>query len=107
MSLYKEYQKDMYDRNVLENEYGFISYKKYDDSSLYVHSFFVSKQYRQLGTARKLYKELLVLEKPSLVSAYIDLTTVDPELPLKVFLHEGFKIINANETSITIVKEIE
>ena len=105
-SLYAKFQKELYGRKIIENEYGFILYSKFDDGSVYAHSLYVVPEERSKGKGKELERQLIEKEKPTVIFSYIDLTTNNPSLSVKAHLAVGYKIFTANETAITMRKEL-
>lgn len=106
MSLYGRFQAELYNRKIIENEFGFILYSKFDDNSVYAHALYVLPEERSKGKGRQLERLLIEREKPSVIFSYIDLTTNNPSLSVKAHLAVGYEIFCANETAITMKKEI-
>lgn len=106
MSLYGRFQKELYGREIIEDEFGFILYSKFDDNSVYAHSLYVLPEKRNEGKGRELEARLIEKERPSVIYSYIDLTTNNPDLSIKAHFGAGYSIFAANETAITMKKEI-
>jgi GNAT superfamily N-acetyltransferase len=106
MSLYGRFQAELYGRKIIENEFGFILYSKFDDNSVYAHSLYVLPERRHEGKGRELEEALIEREKPSVIFSYIDLTTNNPTLSVKAHLAVGYEIFSANESAITMRKEL-
>ena len=106
MELYANYCKEMYGRDIISDEHGFIVYKAYEDRSLYIHAIYVNEGKRQDGHAYKLEKAVIDKENPSSVFCYVDLTTNNPDLSLSVILAAGYKVFNTTSESIMLKKEM-
>ncbi|MCK9370535.1 hypothetical protein M0R04_11545 [Candidatus Dojkabacteria bacterium] len=106
MELYATYLKELYGRDIIYNDHAFITYNAYEDNSLYIHSIYVKDEYRALGEGSKLEQELILKYKPLLVTCFVDLTTGDPTLSLKVILSRGYIIDVVDNTKITLFKNL-
>ena len=106
MKMYAEYCKEMYGRDVLVDEHGFIVYKLYEDNSLYIHAIYVDKEKRQKGYGRYLEEKIINKEKASSVYCYVDLTTDNPELSLKSILMGGYTVHSSNSETIVLKKDL-
>jgi hypothetical protein len=71
--MWKEYQKEKYDRDTIENEHGFINYNKHDDGSVYINILYVKKKERDKGTGKELEKMLIKKEEPTMIFCDIDM----------------------------------
>lgn len=105
MQLYVDYCKEMYDRDVIFNDKSFVSYKYFEDGSLYVHSLFTSPEHRRSNQSLSLLNTLLEKYSPSVITCYVDVTTNNPNLSLQLLLQQGFKIYESSPTAISLVKE--
>ncbi len=106
MNMYKDYCREMYDRDVLIDEHGFIVYKIYEDNSLYIHAIYVEKDKRKEGYGRYLEQKVINKENVSSVYCYVDLTTSNPELSLKSILMGGYTIHASDQEKIVLRKDI-
>lgn len=106
MDMYNRYCKEMYGRDVLVEEHGFIVYKIYEDNSLYIHAIYVDKDKRKEGYGRYLEQKVINKENPSSVFCYVDLTTNNPELSLKSILMGGYNIHNTTSETIILKKNV-
>ena len=102
--MYALYQKELYGREVFEDEDGFIMYSKYDDNSIYLHAIFVKPEKRRKGAGTNLEKKIIDSLKPSVAFCYVDLTTNNPTLSLNSILSAGYTIFSASEVSIVLRK---
>ncbi len=105
--MYKEVQKELYDRDVYETEHGFIVYQAFEDGSLYLHLLYVKDNLRGNGVGTQIVDEVVELTKSKVLISYVDLTTKNPELSIKAHLGYGMKIRKSDETSITFYKELK
>lgn len=106
MKLYKEYCKEMYGREVLSEDKGFIVYTSFEDNSLYIHSVYVTEDMRGTNYYRELENKLIQQEKPTSIYCYVDLTTNNPTQSLKAILKAGYEITSSNKESIILKREL-
>ena len=57
--MYKDFNKEQFDRDTLECDEGFIIYSKYPDNSIYIHILYVKPEYRKKGTGSGLEQKLI------------------------------------------------
>ena len=107
MNLYKLYQLEKYGRIVKENEHGFISYRLFDDSSLYIETLYIKPESRGSGKAQDLEKLVIQEENPKVIICDIDINSNNCEEPLSKFLHCGYKILKCNSERITLYKKVK
>lgn len=62
MSLYGDYIKESFSRNIVETEYGFATYEFLDDKICTVDGF-IKPEFRKLGYARKMMDEIVKIGK--------------------------------------------
>lgn len=104
--MYASFQKEMYGRETMCNEHGFITYKCFEDMSLYIHSIYVKENRRDLHIGKNMVDGLVEITKCTKIYSYVDLTTNNPELSIKAHLGYGFKIHKTAQETISFVKEI-
>lgn len=104
--LYRKYQAELYNRKVISNDNGFILYNVYNDDSLYIHGIYVDSDARGKNAAEKLEAELIELHNPKVITCYVDLTTNNPELSLKVILARGYTVYAADQYGIKLMREL-
>lgn len=105
--LYKLYQAEKYNRKVIEDEDGFISYNVYDDGSLYIETLFVRAEARNKGKGSELEQRVIEKEKPSLLICDIDLKSSNPEITLVQFIRKAkYKILRVEEDKIVLYKNL-
>lgn len=106
MKLYEGYCKEMYGRDMLYNENGFIVYKFFEDGSLYIHSIYTSPESRGKGAYLEIEQELIDKVNPKSIFCYVDTTTSNPTLSLKAILKSGYSIFSTTTESIMLKKDI-
>lgn len=104
--MYSDFQKEMYGRDTLHTEHGFVVYKAYEDMSLYIHAIYVKKSRRDLKIGSEMVDHIVESTKCNKIYSYVDLTTENPELSIKAHLGYGFKVHKATQDSMSFVKEI-
>ena len=107
MRLYTDYCKEMYGRDVIAYEHGFIVYKLYTDNSLYIHAIYVDEDKRGTDYYRRLEYSALKETQPDSVYCYVDLTTVNPDQSLRAIMKAGYKIWKSTPESIMLLKELK
>lgn len=107
MNLYIEAQKELYSREVICNDDGYIVFKPLKDNSMYIHMIYVTKDKRKSNVGISLLNTVIEKYKPNSIIGYVDLTTTNPELSISTHIHNGAKIIESTPTSITFYKELK
>jgi len=105
--MWKAYQKEKYNREVIENDDGFINYVKYDDGSVYINILYVKKESRNKGTGKELERKLIEKEKPTLIFCDIDMESIGWELALiQIVTQAHYKYESTVGKRIVLYKEI-
>lgn len=108
MDYYKKYQQELYGRDILETEHGFIIYKFFpEDSLLYIHSLYIDERFRKLSIGKNLEQSLIDSLKPDRCLCYVDLETRNPELSLKAILAANYNILKVDSNKIVLEKRIK
>ena len=106
--MWKKYQLEKYGRKVIEDEFGFITYIRHNDDSLYINILFVEKESRNKGKGKELERRLIEKEKPSLIFCDIDMESVGWELALiQIVTQAGYKYDSTIGKRIILYKEIK
>lgn len=106
-SLYSKYQKELYGRETITHEnYGFMTYKVYDDNSIYIHGLYIDPQYRRFNVSGELEKQVIEKHNPTVIYCYVDMTTLHPEQSLGCIMKNGYNIVECDSTKIVLRKEI-
>lgn len=103
--MYADYCKDMYNRDVLVEEHGFVVYQKFEDNSLYIHALYVDRDKRGDGYSLYLEEKLIEKETPDVCFCYVDLTTKNPTLSLKLILLGGYEIYESSSQTVSLKKD--
>jgi ribosomal protein S18 acetylase RimI-like enzyme len=108
MSLYADYVSEIRDLQVIEKDYGYITYNVQQDS-VYIEELFIAKSHRQSGLGQELghmvesfarergFKKLLCTVVP---------TNKGSTYALSCYLKYGFKLDSATNNFILLVKEL-
>ena len=104
--MWKEFQKEQFNRETLECEEGFVTYSIYDDGSCYIHIMYVSPKYRSLGIGKRLEQILIKKHNLTSLSCYVDLTSQKPEISLRAIIGAGYKVVSASSEKIVLTKVI-
>ena len=107
MELYANYCKEMYGRDIITDEYGFIVYTAFEDDSLYIHSVYVTEEKRGTNYYTYLEDKVISKEEPTSIFCYVDLTTKNPTQSLKAILKAGYEIVDSNKESLMLKREID
>lgn len=107
-SLYGQYIKERDETEILEKEFGYITYKILNNE-LHVFNLFVVKDQRNTGLGFKLCKELETLAKEkgctrAMTTVVLGISTQTEAL--KFHLRYGLKLLSANKDYIILGKEI-
>lgn len=108
MNLYAAYVKEREGKDVLKNENGFITYKIIGQE-LFLADMFLVKKARGSEVVSQFIEKLVQIGKDnkcSHISANIHLADSGANRTLKAALKLGFKLINANNNILVIVKEV-
>ena len=102
MSDYGDYIKELYGKEIIENEYGFATYKIFDTGELYVEDMYIKPECRKDGSILKFIRgitKVAVENKCDRVTCCVFLTANKPEEPLRWMLHLGFKIASCMDNN--------
>lgn len=108
MSLYADYIKERENKECIDNEYGFITYK-ISGADSYIVDFYVRPEYRRTGKGTELANLAAEAAKASrctrLLGSVIPDTNNSTE-SMKALMWYGFKLLWARENFIMLFKEI-
>lgn len=107
MSLYADYVKETRDAKCIETDKGFIEYSAPKDGVIYICSIYVIPEERRKGYGAVLENKLVEEEKPVTLLCDVQLQYANPELSLKAILARDYKILEANEKTIRLYKQLE
>lgn len=103
--MYKEFQKEQFNRDTIEVDNGFVTYNYYpEDHSLYIHIIYVKPEHRNEDISYNL--ELALIEKysPKEIYCYVDFSSENPELSLIAILKRKYKICSSNNEKMILRK---
>lgn len=104
MSNFADCMRERYGYEVIEHEYGFITYKLEGDICR-AFEIFVPVEMRGGDAWRELWQELInicVLSRVKSVLGFVDLTKADPTTRLRAYLRNGATVKGAVNNIITI-----
>lgn len=108
LTKYARYIKEKANHELIENDFGFITYEV-GQNSVHIHDLWVDPDYRRQGISRKLVS--LVIEEGKkngceYLTSCVQLRTRDATKTLKAQIEFGFVVVGANENEIKLAKEI-
>lgn len=106
--MYKEYWKETFGRDVVENESGFASYKITGDYC-YIVDIYVKPEYRKMNIASKLADKICVIAKERKckhVIGTVNLQSSDPTRSMAVLIGYGMKIHTQDTNTTVLIKDI-
>jgi hypothetical protein len=107
MKKYAAYLKEKYNRELIENEYGFIEYEVYEDRSLYIYTLFVTEEGRNNGQGKGFEDIVIEKENPSVIFCDIDKYSNDWVLALvSICKKANYKVFNDMEDKVILYKEL-
>lgn len=108
MSMYAEYLKEREDKNVLENEHGFIVFKYFDEFT-YIIDIYVRPEARKSHVASDLANEVCTISR-ALSKKYIvgsvDVRAAGATDSLKVLLAYGMRVDSVDGQVIYFKKDL-
>lgn len=104
---YIDSQKELYGRDALVFNEGFLIYKAFEDKSLYIHLAYVEPLKRNLGLITTMTDKLVEITETETIHSYVDLTTEVAELSVQAHIGYGFKIVKAINNSLYFIKEVK
>lgn len=107
MKKWQAYLLEKYNRKVIENRYGFISYSIYDDDSCYIETLFVLEKYRNKGKGKELEALLIEKENPWVIYCDVDKHSNGWENVILILTKEGYEIQDSTANKIILFKEIK
>lgn len=108
MSLFSEYLKELGTKQIVEDEYGFATFYKFNDG-LYIEDIFVKKEFRDKGYASK-YADIIaqLAKEQDLLKLYgsVRPSANGSTTSMRVLMAYGFKLHSASNDAIIFVKEL-
>ena len=110
MSLFGSYIKEIHDKNIIEDEYGFATYfTAFNNEYMYIEDIYVVPEKRKDGCASKYADKIAEIAKEKGIKKLlgsVNLSIKNPTASTKVLLAYGFKILEADSTIIYFYKEL-
>jgi predicted GNAT superfamily acetyltransferase len=108
-SLYAQYLKDREEYEIVENEFGFATYKVFENE-VYIRDIYVVPEKRKVGMAKTMADQVCFYAKQKGAQKLIgsvDITASGATDSLKVLLAYGMSIQSLNGSMIYLFKMIE
>jgi predicted GNAT family acetyltransferase len=108
-SLYAQYLKEREDKEILENEFGFVTYKFLNATECYIHDIFVIPEMRESGLAMQMKQDVIDIAKSKGCQTLIgSVCTSDSSASrnLKILLNDKWQIHATNGNMIFVNKSI-
>lgn len=108
-SLYAQYIKERDDKDIVEYDNGFATYKIYDNGECYLEDIYVTPDQRKTGLAVKLTDEVVQIAKEKNCKLLVGSVCVDDKNAtknMKIFLTYGMQIYKNMGTLIFLKKDI-
>ncbi len=110
MSLYAQYLKEREDKDIIESEEGFATYKIFDNGECYLQDLFVIISKRKSGLATQMTDQIVEIAKKRGCNKLIGSVCIDDihaTRNMKVFLAYGMQINKNIGTMIFLTKDIK
>lgn len=108
-SLYAQYIKEREDRDIIESDEGFATYKILANGECYLQDLYVVPEKRQAGLAKEMTDKVVEIAKSrncSILVGSVCLDTNDSTRNMKVFLAYGMQIHSIKGSMIFLTKNI-
>lgn len=108
-SLFADYFKEKLGCTTIETEFGFVVYQIFEDE-FFVREYYIVPEKRCTKLHSYFFSEIDRIAKENnckMVSASIDIKSIDPETPLIFNLKNGFKIHSLSGNRILLTRELE
>ena len=109
MTLYAKYLKERENKEILEENQGFATYRMLDGGICYIIDIYVEESARKTGLATEMANKVCEIAKKHGCSHLIGSVCVDANKPtesLKVLLAYGMELFNVQDTMIYFKKEL-
>jgi hypothetical protein len=106
--MYAEYLKEREDKNVLENEHGFVVFKYFDEFT-YIIDIFVKPEMRKTHVARDLANEVCAISRAmgkKQILGSVDVRANGATESLKVLLAYGMRVDSVDGQVIYFKKDL-
>lgn len=104
----KKYWKEAMNREVIENEKGFVSYQ-FNGEICYIVDIYVEPEHRKSNVAASLADQVVVIAKDKgckFLMGTVNLQGSDPSRSMMVLLSYGFKIHSQDILNTVLMKQI-
>ena len=109
-SNYALYIKEREDKDILENDKGFVAYLVLDKSkTVYISDMFIRKEHRNTEVFTNFHKDLMAVAKENSCTklmANVDVNTNNWEHSKMRLEEDGFKVCGKDNSLIFLIKEI-
>lgn len=108
-SLYAQYIFERENKEIVESDKGFATYKIFDNGECYLQDLYVVPEYRKSGLATEMTDEIVLRAKEKACTLLIGSVCVDDinaTRNMKVFLSYGMQIYKSMGTMIFLKKDI-
>jgi GNAT superfamily N-acetyltransferase len=110
MSLYSQYLAEREDKQVLENEFGFVTYKIINDNECYIQDIYVVPEMRKEGLSFKMRDQVIELAKnmgcKTLIGS-VSLDANDASRNLKIMLNDNWQVHGIAGNTLFLNKPID
>ena len=108
LSKYARYIKEKANHELIEADYGFITFEL-TQNSIHIHDLWVDPDFRSEGIGSRLIGQMIDEYKTDdikFLTACVQLNTNKVTETLKAQLHYGFLVVGGNENEIKLAKEL-
>jgi GNAT superfamily N-acetyltransferase len=109
MSLYADYLKEREDKDIIESDKGFATFKTFDNGECYLQDIYVIPSERKSGLATEMTNKIVAIAKERGCSLLVGSVCVDDKNAtrnMKVFLAYGMEIYRNVGTMVFLKKDI-
>ena len=108
MSLYAEYLKEVYDKNVIESDDFLVIYST-KDQVLYLEDLYIKPDKRDQGLGQQVLNSIMQIAKENFCKTLLTSVTMNCKYKdenLSKYLHVGFQISNFCESIVYLKKDL-
>ena len=109
MSLYGKYIKEKFNFDIIEKEYGFISYQ-IQGETCHAFDIYIEPEHRNRSLAQKLFGEVEEIAKAAgcrAITGSVSPKSKEAGRTMLIFLLHDFEIVGVAENTILICKELK
>lgn len=110
MSLYKDYISEREDKQIVESDKGFATYKIFDNGECYLQDLYVAPEYRKTGLATEMTNMIVSIAKANDCHTLVGSVCTDDKYAtrnMQVFLSYGMHISKNIGNMIFLNKDIK